>query len=180
MPRAHFKTKKVLVKTTGKSYKKKKKERQEQAQISQVLEGKLRSWLNDYGHAEDRHAGLTGDALEQRNIPLATTFETNNDLFNATKELIVVNERKLNDWFNHDETERIVLWCYMPDGCTVKGKRKLKRPDWHYYMTPMPAHPGFEDVEPDNLEYVIGVFDRDYWTRNPLGLMTCFPAATHP
>jgi hypothetical protein len=44
----------------------------------------------------------------------------------------------------------------------------------------MPPHPGFEDVDADDLAHIVGVFDRDAWSGNPKGLVTCYPSEAQP
>ena len=123
---------------------------------------------------------ITTLQLDARNIPLATTFETVDDLVAAAKTLIQMNEQLLNHWYAKDLTERLVLWCYRPEGCEVRGRRKLERPSWHYEQSVMPPHPGFADVDADELEYVIGIFDRNAWTGEAKGFVTCYPSDREP
>ncbi|WP_158501557.1 DUF4157 domain-containing protein [Vitiosangium sp. GDMCC 1.1324] len=179
-PSVQLKAKDKLVVTTGKKYKKKAKERAEASQVEQTLDEQIRHWVEDYGHALDRHSGLTTVQLDARNLPLATTFETDDDLFEGAKAVIVANEAKLNSWYMNTDETRIALWAYRPEECTVRGRRKLARPQWHQYQHPMPPHPGFEDVDEEELIYVIGIFDRDSWSGSPKGLVTCFPSDTKP
>ncbi len=165
-----------LVVVEGQRYKKKAKERKVQIKVTRTLDEQIRKWIEDYGHSFDRHSGLSTAALDGRNIPLATTYETDEDLFKGAKQVISANEGKLNAWYESEGTDRIALWAYRPEDCHVRGRRKLKRPAWHQHVNPMPPAPGFEDVDEDELPYVIGIFDRDSWNGSPKGLVTCFPA----
>jgi hypothetical protein len=123
---------------------------------------------------------MTTLQLDARNIPLATTFETVDDLVAAAKTLIQMNASLLNDWYKKDLKDRLVLWCYRPEDCEVRGRRKLERPSWHYEQSVMPPHPGFADVDADELEYVIGIFDRNAWTGEAKGFVTCYPSDCEP
>ncbi|MBU3028562.1 RNase A-like domain-containing protein [Paracoccus marinaquae] len=169
-----------LVTAHGRTYKKKDKQRREAEKVEKTLDKQLHDWVDGYGHAEERHAGRTTQQLDDRNIPLATTFETRDDLFRAAKDVITVNEQKINHWFENSEEDRLSMWSYRPDEVEVRGRRKQKRPDWHQYANPMPPHPGHANVDPDELPYIVAIFDRDSWNGNPMGLITCFPSETTP
>lgn len=171
---------KKLVETRGKEYKKKAKERKEEAKVQKKLDDQINDWISNYGHSQARHVGKTDQELDARNIPLATTFESNEELFKAAKELITDNEQKLNDWYENKEDERITLWASLSKEIRVRGRRKKERPAWHFKLGLMPPHPGFENVNQENLEYVIGVFDRNSWTNAPKGLVTCYPSVSKP
>ncbi|MGI4743379.1 MAG: hypothetical protein ACRYG7_50145 [Janthinobacterium lividum] len=169
-----------LVVAHGGKYKKKQKERDQEEKVQQTLDQQIETWTHEYGHSVDRHVNMTNAALDNRNIPLATTFETEADLAKAAKHLIMANEAKLNSWYKNEDTERIVIWAYLPDECQVRGRRRPDRPEWHQYLNPMPPRPGFTNTDPGELPYVIGVFDRDNWANKPKGLVTCFPADEKP
>ena len=158
--------------TSGGSYKKKAKERREQARVDAVLDDQIRAWLADYGHAQERHVGQSTADLDGRNISVATTFETDDDLRVTVTDLLTVNEAKLNHWYTQGDGSRLVLWVHL--NSNVRGRRKLKRPHWHYKQPDMSGlpHPGFEDIPEGELLYAIGVFDRDAWTGSPKGLVT--------
>ena len=169
-----------LVVAHGGKYKKKKKERKEEGQVQQTLDQQIEAWTHDYGHSVDRHVNMTDAQLDARNIPLATTFETEVDLAKAAKYLIARNEAKLNSWYKDEETERIVIWAYMPDECQVRGRWRTDRPEWHQHINPMPPRPASTSTAQGELPYIVGVFDRNSWTNKPKGLMTCYPSDTKP
>jgi Domain of unknown function (DUF4157) len=170
-----------LVTTSGGKYKKKQKEREEEADVQQKLGKQISDWVHKYGHSMDLHVGMTTAALDARHMDIATTFETEDDLIKAAKDVITQNEQKLNDWYEKEEKkDRISLWTYLDKDIAVRGRRKAKRPEWHFRQNPMPPHPGYEDVEDEKLQYVIGIFDRSDWTKAPKGLVTCYPSVSLP
>ena len=172
--------KEKLVDTGGKKYKKKAKEREVQSKVDETLEKRVKSWVYDYGHSTERHVGLTRDQLVGRNKPTATTFEEKSDLECAALAVITANEKKLNSWYEKQEETRITLWAYLPKECSVRGVYKLTRPDWHYKVDIMPPHPGYGDIDSDDLLYVVGIFDLNAWSMNPMGLVTCYPSTEKP
>ena len=168
-----------MVDTGGTKYKKKAKERREQQRADESLEQSVRAWL-DYGHADERHVGLTQDQLDARlgRIAVATTFEEADDLILAATTLIGVNEQKINHWYENTEDDSLSLWIHVPEGISVRGRERGTRRDWHQHQTPMPPRPGPVDVDVDELEYVNAYFHRDAWTGAPKGLITCYPSKT--
>jgi hypothetical protein len=171
--------KQPLVNAKREKFKKKTKERAVYKSKVDILRKQVTKWLSEYGHCFDRHVGLTNQELDDRGLELATTFETDNDLIEAAIELISINEDTLNDWYIKGEESRKVVWAYLSPALNVRGRRKMKRPSWHYEQIAMPQPPGFMDVDSKKLVYVIGVFDLDKWTGAPKGLVTCFPSDTN-
>jgi hypothetical protein len=153
-----------LITTTGSKYKKKEKERREAAEVAQTLDNQIRNWLGSYGHAQALHVGMSTANLDGRKKRVATTFETDDDLFQAVRELFAANEQKVNHWYANTDKPRLEIWVHCSPDVAVRGRRKQS--------------PGYVDVSSDDLAYIIGVFDRDSWDNTPKGLITCYPSET--
>ena len=167
-----------LVDIKEKKYKKKKKERKVASAASAKIEKDLAGWLR-HGHAQDRHVGQTTAQLDARNIDVATTFETIDDLIIAAEAIIKINAAKLNAWYEDEGGSRKVIWIYMPEICKIRGRLKNDRQPWELFQNPVPPRT-FSDIDPDDLSYVIGVFERDRFTDLAKGFVTCYPSLTKP
>lgn len=119
------------------------------------------------GHAKTRHAGASQDYLEGRRIPVASTFDSNDDQVRGVVALLKAYRTELEQWLDSD-TETFGATIERPEDVSVHGLQRITG-----------IGPGFNMLTGSAFGFIKAFFRKDGVSAgNPWGLITCYPSQT--
>lgn len=137
------------------------------------------------GHARDRHAAKDNDYLEGRDLPIASTFDSEEDQNEALVQLLDLNRDKIAAWIEEQGAAKRLTISGEIVGISVSAVRRQKRVGVTSsgYEYPDPTVPRFVPVAEAELTQATAVLERYLLKSSKRGksptvhwkLITCFP-----
>jgi hypothetical protein len=119
------------------------------------------------GHAQGRHAQKTDDYLLGRGIPIASTFDSQDDQVRGVVALLMAYRAELEQWLESDD-ETFGASIERPDEVQVHGVQRVTG-----------IGPSFNRLGEGSFGHLKAFFRKDSVSAgNPWGLITCYPSQT--